>query len=61
MTLILTILGLLPMAGGAIVYVIAKSAVHEILAAVSFGLGTIAVGIGFMIGVLEDIKGRLAK
>lgn len=61
MTLILTVLGLLQMAGGVMFYIVAKSAVHEILAAVSFGLGTIAIGIGFMIGLLEDIKSRLSK
>jgi hypothetical protein len=53
MRFVLSILGLLQIAGGIIVYSVAKSAIHEILGSVSFGMGVMAIGLGGVIAVLE--------
>lgn len=56
MTAILFILGVLQMVGGVAVTLVAKSAMHEILGAISFGMGVLAVGIGVLISKLHDVK-----
>lgn len=54
MRTIIEVLGALEMVAGVLVYMVAKSAIHEILAAVSFGMGVIAVGIAIMIARQEQ-------
>lgn len=54
-------LGLLQMAGGILVAFAAKSAIHEILGAISFGMGTLALGISKMIDLLDDVKRATEK
>lgn len=49
MAIVVGLLGVLQMIGGIAVTMMAKSAVHEILGAVSFGMGVLALGIGVMI------------
>jgi uncharacterized membrane protein (UPF0136 family) len=43
------ILGALQILGGILVYFAAKSAVHEILGAIMFGMGVLAFGMGVLI------------
>lgn len=51
------ILGALQIVGGILVYFVAKSAMHEILAATMFGMGVIAFALGVLI---ENAQKRLA-
>ncbi|MES5099721.1 hypothetical protein ABUK73_15950 [Agrobacterium sp. BA1120] len=43
------------MAGGVLVAISAKSAIHEILGAVSFGLGAVCFGVSILIGKIDDL------
>lgn len=56
MIVILVGLGLLQMLGGLIVAATAKSAIHEILGAISFGMGTLAIGLSAVISRLDEVK-----
>lgn len=51
-------LGLLQMVGGLLAALSAKSAIHEILGAVSFGMGTIALALAVVIGHLREISSK---
>lgn len=53
MRIFVGVVGALQMIGGVLIYMVAKSAIHEILAAVAFGLGNIGVGIAWMIAKQE--------
>ncbi len=44
MAIIIEILGILQMLGGVLAFLAAQSAIHEILGAVAFGLGTLCIG-----------------
>ncbi|GMB83409.1 hypothetical protein NN6n1_41920 [Shinella zoogloeoides] len=55
---IIAILGVLQMIGGVLVALSAKSAIHEILGAVSFGMGTIALALAVVIGHLRAISAK---
>ncbi|CAN7549172.1 hypothetical protein [Pararhizobium sp. LjRoot238] len=44
MAIIIGILGILQMLGGVLAFLAAQSAIHEILGAVGFGLGTLCMG-----------------
>ncbi len=61
MVRLMFVLGLLQMAGGILVAIVAKSAIHEILGAISFGMGTLALGTGKMINLLDDVKRATEK
>ncbi|WP_026616381.1 hypothetical protein [Ensifer aridi] len=53
------LLGLLQVVGGALVAFAAKSAIHEILGAVAFGLGVISAALGIIIAKIDDyVKSR---
>lgn len=70
MAKLLYALGLLQIIGGVLIAMAAKSAIHEILGAIAFGMGVLALGIGAVIsriaevglasekqvGILSDIK-----
>ena len=47
------ILGALQILGGVLVYYVAKSAIHELLAAVAFGMGVLAVGLELIVERLD--------
>lgn len=55
---VIAILGVLQMIGGVLVALSAKSAIHEILGAVSFGMGTIALALAVVIGHLRTISAK---
>ena len=55
---IIAILGVLQMIGGVLVALSAKSAIHEILGAVSFGMGPIALALAVVIGHLRAISAK---
>lgn len=55
MSFIVMIFGVLQIIGGVLVTLVAKSAIHEILGAVSFGLGVLAIGLAKVIMLLSDI------
>ena len=46
MDFVIILLGLLQIAGGVFVYLYSVSAVHEILGAISLGMGVLAVALG---------------
>ncbi len=48
-------LGLLQIVGGVLVAMAAKSAIHEILGAIAFGMGVMAVGIGALISRIGEL------
>ncbi|WP_353646296.1 hypothetical protein [Mesorhizobium sp. WSM2239] len=50
------VFGILQVIGGIAVYIEAKSDVHQILGAVSFGMGVMCVGIALMVAELIDIR-----
>ncbi|MGH6807661.1 MAG: hypothetical protein ACREEJ_12595 [Ensifer adhaerens] len=56
MGVFILLLGLIQMAGAVLVAITAKSAVHEILSAVAFGLGVVSMAFAVIIGKLDDMK-----
>lgn len=56
MALFITILGLLQIIGGALTFLAAKSAIHEILGAVAFGMGILSIALAVIIVQLDEIK-----
>ncbi|SCY91412.1 hypothetical protein [Rhizobium sp. NFACC06-2] len=48
-------LGLLQIVGGVLIAMAAKSAIHEILGAVAFGMGVLALGIGAVISRIVEV------
>lgn len=58
MRFIIIILGIVQMLGGVIAFISSKSAIHEILGAVSFGLGTICVALVLVIMEIEKLQPR---
>lgn len=61
MAFFIGVIGLLQMAGGLIVYLAAKSAMHEILGATSLGAGTICLALAAIINALHGIENELKK
>lgn len=61
MDVVIAILGILQMLAGILVALTAKSAIHEILGAVSFGLGTLAIGVATIIARLSAVKASSEK
>ncbi|NSX90643.1 hypothetical protein [Agrobacterium tumefaciens] len=58
---ILVWLGVLQMIGGAIVAFTAKSAMHEIIAVIAFGMGTMALGLSKVVDLLEGLRDDARK
>ncbi|WP_312622287.1 hypothetical protein [Agrobacterium pusense] len=58
---ILVWLGVLQMIGGVIVAVTAKSAMHEIIAVIAFGMGTMALGLSKVVDLLERLRDEVRK
>lgn len=56
MSKLLFALGALQILGGIFAFLASKSAVHEILGAVAFGLGALAIGLSAIISKLDEIK-----
>jgi hypothetical protein len=56
MAKLLYALGLLQIVGGILVAMAAKSAIHEILGAIAFGMGVLALGIGAVIDRLSALN-----
>lgn len=56
MSAILFLLGILQVAGGALIAAAASSVMHEILGAVVFGMGVLAIGVGVLISKVHDVK-----
>lgn len=50
------IVGIIQMAAGVLVFLGSKSAIHEILGAISFGLGIVTFALAIVIVRLTDIK-----
>ncbi|UZX42339.1 hypothetical protein A6U84_03245 [Agrobacterium sp. 13-2099-1-2] len=55
MAKLLYALGLLQIIGGVLVAMAAKSAIHEILGAIAFGMGVLALGIGALISRMVEV------
>ncbi|MGV2069092.1 hypothetical protein [Agrobacterium sp. 22-226-1] len=56
MAKLLYALGLLQVVGGVLVAMAAKSAIHEILGAVAFGMGVLAIGLAAVIDRLSALE-----
>ncbi|WP_188355914.1 hypothetical protein [Rhizobium rhizogenes] len=56
MAKLLYALGLLQIIGGILVAMAAKSAIHEILGAIAFGMGVMAIGLAAVIDRLNAMK-----
>ncbi|MCZ7449612.1 hypothetical protein O8B93_18665 [Agrobacterium rhizogenes] len=56
MAKLLYALGLLQIVGGVLIAMAAKSAIHEILGAVAFGMGVLAIGLAAVIDRLSALK-----
>ena len=56
MSKLLFALGALQILGGIFAFLASKSAVHEILGAVAFGLGALAIGLSAVIAKLDEMK-----
>lgn len=56
MHVVVGVLGVLQILGGILVYAVARSAIHEILGAVMFGMGVMSVGIALVVVELVDIR-----
>jgi hypothetical protein len=61
MAIIILILALLQMAGGVLVGLAAKSAIHEILGAISFGLGVVSFALSAIIAKIDDAVKKNAR
>jgi Na+/phosphate symporter len=48
-------LGLLQIVGGVLVAMAAKSAIHEILGAIAFGMGVLAIGLAAVISRIAEV------
>ncbi|KQZ30793.1 hypothetical protein ASD50_17115 [Mesorhizobium sp. Root552] len=59
MEFIVLVVGLLQILGGILVTITAKSAIHEILGMLSFGLGVLSVALVIVINRLTEIRNRL--
>lgn len=55
MAKLLYALGLLQIVGGVLIAMAAKSAIHEILGAIAFGMGVLALGIGALISRIVEV------
>ncbi|AYM56722.1 hypothetical protein [Agrobacterium fabrum] len=55
MAKLLYALGLLEIIGGVLVAMAAKSAIHEILGAIAFGMGVLAIGLAAIISRMADL------
>lgn len=55
MAKLLYALGLLQIVGGILIAMVAKSAIHEILGAIAFGMGVLALGIGALIARIVEV------
>jgi hypothetical protein len=53
---VIIILGLLQIAGGLIAYADAESAIHQILGAISFGMGILSLALGTALNHLQAIR-----
>ncbi len=58
---ILVSLGVLQMLGGLFVAFTAKSAMHEIIAVIAFGMGTMALGLSAVVDLLERLRAEVRK
>ena len=56
MAVIIGLVALLQIIGGLLVFVSAKSAIHEILGTLSFGMGILSMALTVVIGKLDEIK-----
>ncbi|WMW56232.1 hypothetical protein RE411_03365 [Agrobacterium pusense] len=56
MAKLLYALGLLEIIGGVLVAMAAKSAIHEILGAIAFGMGVLAIGLAAIISRMADLE-----
>lgn len=59
MVVVIAAFGILQVLGGVIVYLAAASAIHQILASVSFGLGIAAIGLAAILFELKNIGERI--
>jgi hypothetical protein len=55
------IVGLLQILAGIGAFICAKSAIHEILGSISFGMGILSIALGIAIGHLAAIRDALVK
>lgn len=53
---IIIIVGLLQVAAGLLVFFSSKSAIHEILGSISFGMGVLSIALGVALGHLSVIR-----
>lgn len=56
MEFVIAALGILQMLGGVLAYLAARSAVHEILGAISFGMGLLSFALAIALSRLRSIK-----
>lgn len=55
MAKLLYALGFLQIIGGVLIAMAAKSAIHEILGAIAFGMGVLAIGMGALISRIGEV------
>lgn len=56
MAFFIGIIALVQIAAGVLTFIVAKSAIHEILGSVSFGMGVLAFALTVIIVKLDDIR-----
>ena len=56
MAKLLYALGLMQIVGGVLIAMTAKSAIHEILGAIAFGMGVLAIGLATVIDRFDAMK-----
>lgn len=61
MVVFLVAVGSMQILGSVVVSLAAKSAIHEILAAVSFGMGALSIGLAGVLRKLDEVKALLEK
>ncbi len=61
MAAILYALGLIQILGGIAVAMTAKSAIHEILGSIAFGMGVLSIGLAAIVSRLSSVKTSTEK
>lgn len=56
MHVVFILAGLLQIVGGILVFMSSKSAIHEILGAIAFGMGVLCLAMAAMLGQLNSIR-----
>ena len=59
MALLIAFVGLLQVAAGVVAFIVAKSAMYYVLAAIAFGMGVVSISLGIAVHHLAAIRNAI--